>query len=153
MRLLYFRFQHTNTRTQIKCTNVAVKKPNWIRRSYLDIIIFNVLFSVWYVHFLCMAWNLRANAQWCTNCTETGTPWVNVLMYSYSYTKQTYSIYLVGYHFHLYCTVAAHLVSAIIISIVVVVVFFLLFWSFGLQKSGFPQQHWTLNATTSERQL
>lgn len=28
--------------SQIKCTNVVVEKPNWIRRSYLDIIIFNV---------------------------------------------------------------------------------------------------------------
>lgn len=32
--------------SQIKCTNVVVEKPNWIRRSYLDIIIFQRLFAV-----------------------------------------------------------------------------------------------------------
>lgn len=35
-----------HTYIQIKCTNVVVKKPNWIRRLYLDIIIFNVLYGV-----------------------------------------------------------------------------------------------------------
>lgn len=36
--------------SQIKCTNVVVEKLNWIRRSYLDMIIFNVCLVLLFCH-------------------------------------------------------------------------------------------------------